>query len=270
MAIHPSAIIDAAAEIDPTAEVGAYAVIEGPVQVAAGARIYHHAYLSGWTQIGPDCQIHPFATIGHLPQDVKYKHERSYCRIGAGTVIREYASVHRATEPDTATVIGQNCFFLAYSHVGHNCTVGDAVTLTNGAQLAGHSTVERGAVFSVFAASHQFVRVGEYAMIGGNGMISMDVLPFMMMQGRDLYCGINRVGLTRNGFSKDEIAEAQLAFKTIYRTGLPFPKALAQLESTLQTKAGQRLLAFAQAPTKRGIGAGPKHLYGRHPASIEP
>ena len=263
MAIHPTAIVDSAAEIDPSAEVGAYTVIEGPVKIAAGARVYHHVYLTGWTEIGPRCEIHPFATIGHLPQDFHFGGERSYCRIGAGTIIREYATVHRGTQPESTTVVGQDCFLLAYVHVGHNCVIGDRVTIVNSVNLGGHTEVGLGAVLSAGAMSHQFVRIGEYAMIGGNTELTLDVLPFMTVQLRNACSGPNLVGLRRNGFSTQEIAEIRQAYKLIYRRGMPISKAIDQLESMVRTDPGRRLLAFMKAPSKKGLGAGPRHAY-RH------
>jgi len=263
LAIHPTAIIDPVAELDPSVEVGAYVVIEGPVKVGAETRIYHQAYLTGWTEIGVGCEIHPFTTIGHLPQDWHYGGERSFCRVGDGTVVREYCSIHRGTDPESTTVIGQKCFLLAYTHVGHNCVVGDRVTLINGVNLGGHTEIGQGAVMSGYAATHQFVRVGEYAMLGGAGRAFMDVLPFMTVQDRNACSGVNLVGLRRAGFSADEIAEIKRAYKLFYRSGLPLSKAIAEFEAGVRTDAGRRLLAFVQAPSRRGLGAGPRHAY-RH------
>lgn len=263
MAIHPTAIVDSAAEIDPSVDIGPYAIVEGPVKVAADAKIYHHVYLTGWTEIGARCQIHPFAIIGHLPQDTHFEGERSYCRIGAGTIIREYASIHRGTQPESATVVGEDCFLLGYTHLGHNCVLGDRVTMINRATLGGHTEVGRGAVLSADAMSHQFVRIGEYAMIGGAAKLTMDVLPFMTVQLRNACSGPNLVGLHRNGFSQPEIDEIKRAYKLIYRSGNTLSAVMEELESTVETDAGRRLLAFMKAPSKRGLGAGPRHAY-RH------
>ena len=263
MAIHPTAIVDSAAEIDRSAEVGPYAVIEGPVRIAEDVRIYHHAYVTGWTEIGPRCEIHPFCTIGHLPQDFHFGGERSYCRIGAGTIIREYVTVHRGSQPESTTVVGQDCFLLAYAHVGHNCVIGDRVTIVNSVNLGGHTEVGPGAVLSAGAMSHQFVRIGEYAMVGGGSELTLDALPFMTVQFRNACSGPNLVGLRRNGFSQEEIAEIREAYKLIYRSGVPLSKAMGELEATLQTNPGRRLLAFMKAPSKRGLGAGPRHVYRR-------
>ena len=263
MAIHPTAVIDKTAELDPSVEVGPYAIIDGPVTVAAGVRVYHHAYLTGWTSIGENCEIHPYAVVGHLPQDFHFEGHRSYCRIGAGTVIREYVSIHRGTNPESVTAIGDSCFFLAHSHVGHNCTVGDRVTLINGASLAGHTDVGQGVLISLYAATHQFTRIGEYAMLAPDGRAPMDALPFMTVQKRNACSGVNVVGMRRAGFSPEEIAEIRQAYKLLYRSGRPLSKTIDEFEAGVTTDAGKRLLAFLRAPSRRGLGAGPRHAY-RH------
>lgn len=270
MAIHPTAIIDSAAEIELSVDVGAYAVIDGPVKIAAGARIHPHAYLTGWTEIGPRCEIHPFASVGHVPQDFHFGGEKTYCRIGAGTVIREYVSVHRGAQPESATVVGRDCFFLANSHVGHNCVIGDRVTLINGVCVGGHCQVGTGALFSALSSTHQFVRIGQYAMLGGGAQAVMDVPPFMTVVTRNTCCGVNVVGMRRGAFSREEIAELRQAYKLLYRSSLPVGKAVARLEAQVETQAGRALLDFLHAPSRRGIGVGPHHVYRRstakHPA----
>ncbi|MCP4251653.1 MAG: acyl-ACP--UDP-N-acetylglucosamine O-acyltransferase [bacterium] len=263
MAIHPTAIIDSAAELGPSVEIGPYAVIDGPVKIHAETRIYPHTYLTGCTEIGPGCQIHPFASIGHLPQDLNFEGHQSCCRIGAGTVIREYCSVHRGTQPNSVTVIGENCYLMAGSHVAHNSVLGDRVTLVNGVASAGHVEIGSGAVISALACIHQFVRIGQYVMLSGGGLASMDVPPFMTMQSRNLVTGINRVGLRRAKFSAAEIDELHQAYKTLYRSGLPGPRAIARLAAEVQTDAGRSLLEFLQAPSKRGVAIGPRHAHRR-------
>ncbi len=263
MSINSTAIVDPAAKIDASAEIGPYVIIDGPVTVGPNVRIYPHAYLTGWTEIGANCQIHPYVTIGHVPQDRHFEDVRSYCKIGQDTIIREYASIHRGTQAETSTIVGQNCFILAYAHVGHNCVIGDDVTLINSVQVGGHTTVGKGAVMSALSSTHQFARIGEYAMIGGGGKIVMDALPFMTTQSRNGCSGLNTIGLKRNGFTREEIGELKAAYKLIYRSGKMLKTILPQLETMIETPAGQRLLAFLKAPSKRGLGAGPRHAY-RH------
>ncbi len=253
MPIHPTAIVDPAAEIDATASIGPYAVIEGHVCVGAGCRIYPHAYLSGWTELGANCQVHPSAVVGHLPQDLKFDGSRSWCRIGAGTIIREGASIHRGTEPDSETVVGRNCFIMAAAHVGHNCVVGDEVKLANAVLLAGHVTVGNAAFISGGVVVHQFCRIGEYAMVAGGSRITMDAPPFFMFLHDSECVGVNLVGLRRAGFSREEIAEIREAYRILYRTGRAFCAAIDDLAAVVQTAPGRRLAAFLQAPTKRGF-----------------
>ncbi len=253
MAIHPTAIIDKRAEIDSTAEIGPYAIIEGEVHVGANTRVYPHAYLTGWTEIGPNCSIHPGAVVGHEPQDLKYKGEKSYCRIGQGTVIRESVSIHRGTEPGSVTEVGAECFLMANSHIGHNCRVDENVILANGALLAGHVTVGKGAFLSGNSGAHQFVRIGELAMIGGLAVVTTDLPPCFMAVERDRCVGINLVGMRRAGFNAAERKEIKHAYRTLYRSGLPFLQVVERLAAELVTEPGKRLVEFLQAPSKRSI-----------------
>ena len=180
MPIHPTAVIHPEARIDESADIGPYVVIDGPVQVGPQVRVYAHAYLTGWTEIAAGCQIHPHAVVGHLPQDLAHDGCISYCRIGEGTIIREGANIHRGTGADTQTVIGKRCFLMANAHVAHNCRLGDDVRMANCALLAGHVRIDAGAFISGGAVVHQFARIGELVMIGGNARAVMDVPPFAM------------------------------------------------------------------------------------------
>ena len=148
MPIHPTAVVDSKARIDPTATVGAYTIIEGEVQIGPNTVIYPQAYISGWVEIGAGCQVHPGAVLGHVPQDFHFDGCRSFLRIGDGTIIREHASIHRGTQPESETVVGKNCFIMGYSHIGHNCVVGDNVKIANMTLLAGHVTVGEGTFIS--------------------------------------------------------------------------------------------------------------------------
>jgi len=147
-------MVDRRAEVDPTAEIMPYAIIDGPVKIGPRTRVFPHAYLTGWTEIGADCQIHPGAVVGGDPQDLAFKGAESYCRIGDGTIIREGASVHRGTDPGSATVVGKRCFLMANSHVAHNCRLGDEVKLINGVLLAGYVQVGNGAFLAGNAGVH--------------------------------------------------------------------------------------------------------------------
>jgi UDP-N-acetylglucosamine acyltransferase len=141
MGIHPTAIIDPTAELDADVEVGPYAIVEGGVRIAGGTRLYAHAYVSRGATLGRDCQVHPFAVVGHLPQDLKFTGAPSYTVVGDGTVVREHGSIHRGTMPESVTRVGKRVFVMATAHIGHNCDVGDDVVLANSAVLGGHVTV---------------------------------------------------------------------------------------------------------------------------------
>lgn len=253
MPIHPTAIVSPQADLDSSVTVGPFCVIEGYVQVGAGCRFYQNVYLTGWTQIGPDCELHPGVIVGHAPQDVKYKGERSYCRIGRGTILREYVTIHRGTVPESTTVVGEGCFLLAGSHVGHNCALGNRVTLINNALLGGHVEVGDGATIGGAAAVHQFVRIGELAMIAGNARVRQDVLPFALTDVEGRVAGMNRVGLRRAGIPREHVADLRNAFRILFSAGSPLEHRLEQLASAVQSPPGRRLLQFVNATSKRGL-----------------
>jgi len=258
MPIHPTAIVDPKAEIDPSAEIGPYAVIDGPVRIGAGTKVYPHTFITGWTEIGRDCHIHPFAVVGNEPQDLAYDGTETYCRIGDETIIREGASIHRGTDPGSATVIGQRCFIMANAHVAHNCQLGDDVKLVNNVMLAGHVHVGNGAFFGGAAGIHQFVRIGELCMIRGWSRITMDVPPFIMAAHDSECVGVNIVGLRRAGFTPDQRDEIRQAYRILYRNGMTFSAAVEKVAETVKTDPGRRMLEFLQTPSKRGFARGPR------------
>lgn len=264
MPIHPTAIIDSKAEIDPTVDIGPYVIIEGPVKVNARTRIRAHAFLSGWTEIGEDCDIHPFAVIGHYPQDFHYSGERSYTKVGNRVIIREGATIHRGTQPETTTVVGDECFLLATAHVGHNCRLGRGVKVYNGALAAGHAEVDDGAILSGQAMVHQFARVGTLAFGGGGAILKRDLCPFMTAVGTHV-AQYNRIGMLRAGYTSEEINDAREAYRVLYRSNLMWPKAVAELTDRLKTRAGRLILDFLHAPSRRGFIAG---LHQRHPSAV--
>lgn len=256
MAIHPTAVIDKHAEIDSTADIGPYVVIEGPVRIGSNTAVKAHAFLSGWTQIGEACEIHPFAVVGHLPQDFHFGGERSYCTIGDRVIIREGSTVHRGTQPESSTIIGDECFLMAYSHVGHNCILGKGAKVYNLALLAGHVELGDNAIVSGSAMVHQFVRVGKLAFIAAGARIVMDVPPFFMAFGESTVVQHNIVGMRRAGYDKQALQDIRQAFRTLYRSGLQFRKAVEELSRTVRTPAGTELLEFLKAESPRGVCAG--------------
>lgn len=268
MPIHPSAYVHPRADIDPTVEVGPNCIIEANVRVGPGCRLYHNVFLTGWTQIGEGCTLHPGVIVGHEPQDVKYKGERTYCRVGNRCILREYVTIHRGTVTESTTTVGDDGFFLAGSHIGHNCTVGNRVTLINNTLLAGHVEIGDRVTIGGSSAIHQFVRVGELCMLQGCTGLGMDVPPFMMTDRMGRVAGLNRVGLRRAEIPPADRAEIRAFFGLLYRSGLPFAEAVRQIVAAAQTPSGKKLVAFMQAPSKRGF-AGPASRGGRNPAELE-
>lgn len=253
MAIHPTAIVDSKAELHESVEVGPFCVIESRVRVGARCRLYQGVYLTGWTEIGEACELHPGVIVGHEPQDTKYKGERSFCRVGRGTVLREYVTIHRGAVPDSETVIGEDCFLLGGSHVGHNGWLGDRVTLTNGALLGGHVEVGDGTIVGGGAAVHQFVRVGELCMVAGAARVRMDLIPFALCDVDGRIAGVNRIGMRRAGMPREQIQAVRKAYSTLFNLGLPLPKAVERLAEQSVSGPAERILRFVMQESKRGV-----------------
>jgi UDP-N-acetylglucosamine acyltransferase len=257
MPIHATALIDPLAEIHPDADIGPYVVVVGPVRVGPRTRVAAHATLMGGTEIGADNTIHSGAVIGDTPQDLAFNGEETYLRIGDRNVIREHVQIHRGTKPGSATVIGSDNFFMATSHVGHNCSVGDRVIVTNGAMLGGYVEVEDQAIVSGNCTVHQFVRVGRLAILRGLSRASRDVPPFCVMDGTHTVRAINRVGLRRAGFSAAQIRALQNAFTLLFGRARNLRIALAELEGEPVSAEVRYLIDFIRA-SKRGVCFGPK------------
>jgi UDP-N-acetylglucosamine acyltransferase len=258
MAIHPTAIISPQARIDPTVDIGPYVIIEDEVTVGPYCRIYPHVFINGYTTIGAHNEIHAGAIIGDLPQDLAFKDCRSYVRIGDHNVIREGVTIHRGTTPETATEIGNHCYLMAFSHVAHNCRLADHIKLANGALLAGHVHVGEGSFISGMGLVHQFVRIGRLCMIAGGTRVIQDIPPFMMAWRESEVVGINRVGLKRAGVPSGEIMTLRAAYRLLFRSGQPFRKAFERLQADAASDLVRELIAFLQAPSKRGISGPPK------------
>ncbi len=259
MAIHPTAIVSPKADLDPSVEVGPYAIIEESVRIGAGTRVMAHAFLTGHTEIGRDNQIHMGAVIGHEPQDVKFKPStRSFLRIGDRNIFREYSTVHRASDPESATIIGNDCFLMATAHVGHNCVIGNQVIICNGALVAGYAHVGDRAFLSGCVLIHQFTHVGRLAMFSGGARVSMDVPPFTLAAERNEVHALNMVGLKRAGLSPAAIAELKKLFKLFYHSGLNGTQALAEAsrEVGFATAEAREFIDFVRR-SPNGICPGP-------------
>lgn len=268
MPIHPAAIVHATAEVDPSADIGAYAIIERNARIGADAVIYPHAYISQDATLGARCQVHPFAVVGHLPQDLKYKGERSFTTIGDETVIREHATIHRGAMPGSTTSVGSRCYIMATGHVGHNSEIGDEVIIANSGLVAGHIQIGRKAFISGCTVLHQFIRIGEFAMLAGGIRVPKDVPPFMLA-GPSGILGINVVGLRRAGFSSAERLELRECYRTLFRLEANFPRAIETIAQRVRTEPGQRLVEFLRAPSKRGYPRLKRPGHGRGEAEDE-
>lgn len=258
MSIHPTAVIDRKAELDGSVAVGPYAVIGADVRIGANSRIEAHAVVSGPTTIGSRNQISSFATVGGPPQDLKYKGEPTELIIGDDNLIREYASIHRGTvDGGGKTVIGDSNLLMAYTHVAHDCLIGNRVILANVATLAGHVEVQDHASIGGLVAVHQFCRIGKFSYIGGVSGISLDVPPYVILAGtrnRTRISGINKIGLRRNGYDRETISNLENAFRIIFRTPeLLMKDALEQARSEYpDCPEVQYLIRFFEE-SKRGV-----------------
>jgi len=253
--IHPTAIVSPKAELGKDIRIGPYAVIGEHVTIGDNSIIHPHAVIDGHTTIGEGCEIFPGAAVGLRCQDLKYAGEKTYVRIGDRTVIRECVTVNSSTGEGSSTVVGEDSFLMAYSHVGHNCWLGKGVIMANLASLAGHILIEDKAVIGGLVGIHQFVHIGTLAMIGGLSKVNQDVPPYALSDGvpcsvRD----INAVGLRRNGFPPETRAIIRRAFKILFKSGLATSHAVEIVESELPPIPEIVHLLDFIAKSERGIG----------------
>ncbi|MRR34615.1 acyl-ACP--UDP-N-acetylglucosamine O-acyltransferase [bacterium] len=253
--IHPTAIVHPGAQVADGVEIGPYAIIGEHVRIGRGSKIGAHSVIDGWTAIGEECQIFHFASVGGIPQDLKYKGEETWLRIGNRNVIREFATLQPGTVTGIGeTVIGDNNLFMAYCHVAHDCVVGNRVIMANGSTLAGHVVVEDFAILGGLSAVHQFVRIGESAMLSGGAMVVQDVLPYTIASGnRATSAGLNTVGLKRRGFAPEVISGVKKAYRLIFRSGLRLDEAIVRIrEEVPMSPEITHFVDFAEK-SERGI-----------------
>lgn len=234
MPIHPTAIVDPAARIAESAEVGPYSVIGAEVEIGSGTRLMGHNYFEGPTWVGEENTFFPFSTVGVASQDLKYRGERSETRIGNRNRIREFVTIHRGTTGGgLVTSIGSGNLLMVYSHVAHDVRIGDHVILGNSVGLAGHVVIDDWADLSPFSGVHQFCRIGRHAFVGPYSVITQDVMPYSLTSHKpDLgVFGANRIGLERRGFEKAAIESLQTAFRLLTRSGLNTTQALERIRA---------------------------------------
>ncbi|HOW79686.1 MAG TPA: acyl-ACP--UDP-N-acetylglucosamine O-acyltransferase [Verrucomicrobiota bacterium] len=250
--IHPTAIIHPRAKLDPTVQVGAYAIIDADVEVGPHCVIGPYVYLTGVTIIGAHNRFYAGCVIGEAPQDLKYHGELTGLRIGDHNVFREHVTVHRSNQAAEETVIGARGFYMAHSHIAHNCRLGDGVILANGVLLGGHVTVEDGAFLSGNCLVHQFVRVGTLALMQGGSAISKDLPPYTVARGGNRLGGLNIIGLRRAGFSPAERLELKQLYHALFRKGHNLRAAAAAAREKFSSAPARRLLDFLAA-ARRGV-----------------
>jgi UDP-N-acetylglucosamine acyltransferase len=255
--IHPAALVEDGAVIGQNCEIGAFAHVGPDVTLGDGCILKSHAVVAGWTEIGEETTIYPFASIGHAPQDLKYAGERTKLEIGAKNRIREGATLSPGTKGGGGvTKIGDNNLLMVNSHIGHDCILGSNIVVANGVSLAGHVIVEDNVIMGGHSGIHQFCRIGTGAMLAGFAAVAEDVIPFGMVHGnRADLTGLNLVGLKRRGYDKADIHKLRAAFKDVFH----------QDTDTLQQRLAKALIdypdsglvaqmvAFAQSNTSRGI-----------------
>lgn len=255
--VHPTAVVDPAAQIASDVTIGPYCVVGPDVELGAGTVLRQHAVVEGHTQLGEGVKVYAFAVVGSPPQDMKYKGEESRLEVGAGTVIREHCTLNPGTEGGgLLTKVGSNCLLMVGAHVAHDCIVGDGVVMANNATLAGHVHVGDGAFVGGLSAVHQFSRIGQGAMIGGMSGVENDVIPYGMVMGnRARLTGLNVVGLRRRGISKSDLQRLRAAYQDLFvdRTGT-FQERLDKVETAYgDTPLVADVINFIRAESDRSL-----------------
>ena len=251
--IHPTAIIDPSAQLGADVVVGPYCVIGEGVILGDGCWLQSHVTVCGPSKIGKGNKFYAYTSIGQQTQDLKYAGEPTYLEVGDNNVFREFCTVNRGTLVGTMTIIGSDNNFLSYSHIAHDCIVGNHVIFSNNGTLAGHVIVEDYVVLGGFTAVHQFCRIGQHVITGGCSKIVQDVVPFTIADGNPARArGVNHIGMKRHGYSDEEISALRQAYKTLYRSKLNTSQALDTLRETPSTTGVAHVIAFVES-SQRGI-----------------
>jgi len=252
--IHPTAIVHKKAELASDVKVGPFAIIEENVQIKSGSEIRSNALIANGTRIGENVIVHHGAVIGTIPQDLKFGGEETIFEVGDNSEIREYSVLNRGTSDRGRSSIGKNCFLMAYSHVAHDCLIGDNVILANGVQLGGHVTIGDWVIIGGLTAVHQFSLIGEHAFIGGGFRVVQDVPPYTLAAGEPLrYRGLNVVGLRRRGFSSESIRTLQRCYRLLFRSKMNVSQAVAKINEEIEiTPEVQNVLDFIEK-SNRGM-----------------
>ncbi|MCE1188525.1 MAG: acyl-ACP--UDP-N-acetylglucosamine O-acyltransferase [Ignavibacteria bacterium] len=251
---HPTAIIDPNANIGENVEVGPFAIIHGDVEIGDGSYIGPHTVIYDGARIGKNCRIFQGASISHQPQDLKYANEKTYLFLGDNATIHEHVTLHRGTHETGKTVIGSDVLFMAYSHIAHDCRIGNKVILANGVQIAGHVHIDDWTIIGGMTPVHQFVKIGKHCMIGGGFRVAQDIPPYILAAGEPLkYTGLNVVGLRRRGFTNEQIMTLKEIYTILYspHNNVSQAKSLI-LEQIPDSAMREDVLSFL-ASSNRGI-----------------
>jgi len=253
--IHPTAIVDPKAELGSNVEIGPYTVIRGNASIGSDTVIGPHVVIEPYVTIGAECRIFQFAALGAPPQSLKFKGEKTYLKIGRGTVIREFVTIHRGTGfGGGVTEIGEECFLMNYAHVAHDCKIGRKTILANNATLAGHITIGDYATVGGLSAIHQFVNVGDLAFISGLSGVPKDIPPYVIASGHRVSLhGLNIVGLKRQGISGNTISALKKTYRIIFRIGLTVKEAVERVRAEVeQVPEVVKFIKFVES-SQRGI-----------------
>src|SRR3990172_13431345 len=252
--IHPTALISKKAEIAENVEIGPYSIINDDVIIDSGSKIHSHVLIEPGTQIGRNCQIYQGAVLGGEPQDLKFEGEKTNLKIGDNSIIREYVTISRGTKHRGETTVGKNCLFMAYSHIAHDCIIGNNVILANSVNLAGLVEIQDFVVIGGVVGVHQFVRIGAHSIIGGGFRVVQDVCPYMLAAGYPLKIhGLNKIGLKRRGFSSQNVEILEKVYKILFRSKLNTKQALEKIKSEIELiPEVQNLIDFIEK-SERGI-----------------
>lgn len=253
--VHPTAVIEPGAELDEGVTIGAYAYVGAHVKIARGTLVMHHATVDGATALGEDNEIHPYAYVGGKTHDLKYRGGIQRLQIGARNVFREFTTVHCATTDDQITVIGNDNLVLSYSHIAHECSIGNHLIMSSHAALGGHVIVGNHVNIGWGAGIHQFCHLGDHSMAGAASKVVQDIPPYMLSDGSPAIARtVNKVGLERAGFSKDEISQARRVFKIFYKDGLNRSQAIDKLNASedVGSRVVKTFLDFV-ATSERGL-----------------
>jgi UDP-N-acetylglucosamine acyltransferase len=253
--IHPAAVVHPKAQIGPGVKIGAYTIVGENVQIGRDTILDSHVVADGWTKIGERCHLFPFVSVGAAPQAIRYRGEPTRLTIGSDNLIREFVTINRATvEGGGETVLGSNNFIMAYSHIAHDCKIGNQVIMANNSTLAGHILVEDFAIVGGLVAIHQFARVGCYSIIGGASGIPQDIPPYTIAAGnRARLYGLNLVGLRRHKFPEATVSALKQAYRILFRSHLTLHKAMDRVEKEVPDLPEIRHLIEFLKNSKRGV-----------------